>query len=497
MTAAVGRIGELLECQRVQLWQADVVNEALRLLTEWTPAAGAAQPADDTFKSPGEGLAGQAWVAGERQTSQAGARGVGLPILGAGRVIGVLCIYRSGIDSAELTALAAVCSQLAHQLERYRTESVQLELAAAQESLARVARLVRDNVWTVELLADGTVRSVFASSDGSDVFGGRLPRDGDMGAMMLERTDPRDQHLFQGYHDALAAGQRAEIETRILGIDGVTRWIWTRATPRQEGQRLFVDGISTNVTERREVAVERERLLVEQERQVQRLREIDQMKDDLVAVVSHELRNPIATIRGCLDLMWQQMADNPAEPLLKVIDRQTEHMATLVDDLLTLGEVESGLGALASSQSLVQLLRSAAADHAVTAQAAGVKLELEIEEPLQAVVHPTRLRQALDNLLSNAIKYTPTGGQAQLMASVVGDQVVITVADTGIGVPPEDFPHLFDRFFRSRSAVQRGIKGTGLGLAIVQAIMRAHGGSAAAHPRPGGGTVFQLTLPAG
>jgi signal transduction histidine kinase len=108
-----------------------------------------------------------------------------------------------------------------------------------------------------------------------------------------------------------------------------------------------------------------------------------------------------------------------------------------------------------------------------------------------------RLRQVLDNLLSNAVKYTPAGGTVAVTAAGgPGDEVSLTITDTGIGIPAEQYPNLFDRFFRASNAVEQGIKGTGLGLAITKAIVEAHGGRISAAPAPGGGCTFTVVLPA-
>lgn len=130
--------------------------------------------------------------------------------------------------------------------------------------------------------------------------------------------------------------------------------------------------------------------------------------------------------------------------------------------------------------------------------AAAKSLVVRVEAPYELAVRadPMRLRQVLDNLLSNAVKYTPEGGTVTVTATNVGGEAVVTVTDTGIGIPPEQYAHLFDRFFRASNAVAQGIKGTGLGLAITKAIVEAHGGRVTAAPAPTGGCAFTVTLPA-
>jgi signal transduction histidine kinase len=140
---------------------------------------------------------------------------------------------------------------------------------------------------------------------------------------------------------------------------------------------------------------------------------------------------------------------------------------------------------------VVEAQRPAAAAKSVT-----VTVRTPRHLPVQA--DPVRLRQVLDNLLANAIKYTPDGGRVRVEAGAGPrpETTSVIVSDNGIGIPQEQYPQLFERFFRAGNAVQRGIKGTGLGLAITKAIVEAHGGSIAAAPAPGGGTSFTVVLPA-
>jgi PAS domain S-box-containing protein len=252
-----------------------------------------------------------------------------------------------------------------------------------------------------------------------------------------------------------------------------------------------------DITERRRLADRREHLLEQEQLQVRRLRELDRMKDDLVAVVSHELRNPIGVIRGYTELM----AADPdlTEKLrqdLAVIDRTSGRLTSLVDDLLDLAQLDAG-HTLFHPAPLEPgpLIHDAVRTHLNAAVARQVTLTAEIG-PLPVIPGESRrLQQVLDNLLSNAIKYTLPGGTITVTAGHDGDRVVVTVADTGIGIPAEQYPKLFDRFFRASTATGLGIKGTGLGLAVTKAIIDAQGGTITATPGTNGGTRFTITLP--
>jgi signal transduction histidine kinase len=289
-----------------------------------------------------------------------------------------------------------------------------------------------------------------------------------------------------------------EIECRLIGYDGVTRWVWTRAVARLENGRLFADGISTNVTERRQLAEQREQLLAREQHQVRQLRKLDRLKDELVAVVSHELRNPIAVIRGYLELLRKDSelsADQ--QEYLAVVDDTSAHLQRLADDLLDLARLEAGHITIDAGPVPVDILvREAAGDHRPAASAKGIDLRVDASAAVLVRADRGRLRQVLDNLLSNAVKYTPPTGTVTVAATGAGSTVLLTVTDTGIGIPAEQYPQLFTRFFRASTALSEGITGTGLGLAVSKAIVEAHGGAINAEPAPGGGTRFAVRLPA-
>ncbi|MFG1928618.1 sensor histidine kinase [Cryptosporangium sp. NPDC048952] len=268
---------------------------------------------------------------------------------------------------------------------------------------------------------------------------------------------------------------------------------------RWEEARLFVDGICTDVTDCPRLDEQREQLLAAEQQQVKQLRELDRTKDELVAVVSHELRNSIGVIRGYAEFLLED-PDLPA-PLrdpVEIIDRKSAQLREIVDDLLDLARIDAGhIDLVRRPMSLTHLIEEALADHAVTASAKHVEVNADVAPSLTIVGDATRLRQALDNLLANAIKYTPAGGTVGLTARRVPGGVQLAVCDTGIGSPPEQLPRLFTRFFRAGTALEHGISGTGLGLTVTKAIVEAHGGSitaASGHPT---GTVFSVWLPNG
>jgi signal transduction histidine kinase len=228
------------------------------------------------------------------------------------------------------------------------------------------------------------------------------------------------------------------------------------------------------------------------------LRELDRMKDELVATVSHELRTPLTSILGYLELMREDTDDlTPAHrSFVEVIERNARRLLGLVGDLLFIARLDAGGIRLAVEQvDLEQIARDCVLALRPRAEAAGLSLELETEEVGRMQGDRARLADLLDNLVSNAIKFTPRGGWVSVRLSRADGEAKLEVEDTGIGVPGDEQVRLFDRFFRSSTASAAAIPGTGLGLAISKAIVEAHGGTIGVASVEGAGTTFRVMLP--
>ena len=266
------------------------------------------------------------------------------------------------------------------------------------------------------------------------------------------------------------------------------------------GKDGIVRGISTiarDVSDRRAAENERETLLDELGRQNERLRELDRMKDDFVASVSHELRTPLTSIRGYLELVREDTSlGEEQQRMLGIVERNADRLLGLVTDLLFIAEVDAGK--LTIERNPVELA-DVAAESVETAgpraRAAGIKLQLDAEQELVVAGDHSRLAQVLDNLISNAIKFTPVGGRVDVRVFRADGAAVIEVSDTGVGIPEEDRPHLFERFYRADSATAAAVQGTGLGLAIVGAITESHGGTVAVQSGEREGATFVVRLP--
>ena len=240
---------------------------------------------------------------------------------------------------------------------------------------------------------------------------------------------------------------------------------------------------------------------VERRRAEELLVELARTKDEFVALVTHELRNPLAIITATAELAEEELdtlSPHQQRAYLHTIASSAQRLTTLAADLLDLARLESGnLAITLGPADLREVIADATA--AIRAAAHGKDLTLDVRLPAAPLVlyaDPDRLRQVADNLLSNAVKYTPQGGTITVTAH--GDDNVVnwTVADTGIGVPVEERPRLFRRFYRASTALDRCIPGTGLGLVITRTIIERHSGTITLTDHPGPGSTFAIRLPA-
>ena len=234
-------------------------------------------------------------------------------------------------------------------------------------------------------------------------------------------------------------------------------------------------------------------------REVTAERKVERMKDEFVATVSHELRTPLTSIVGYVELM-RDPVDDALDPVqdeyLKVVERNARRLQRLVGDLLFFAQVDAGrLELELGSVDLCALAQRAIDGVRPVADDKGVRVELDCAPCGEVEGDPGRIGQLLDNLVSNGVKFTPSGGRVEVCIRPDGDEVLVEVSDSGIGIPRQEVGRLFQRFFRASSATSREIQGTGLGLAIVKTIVEAHGGTIAVDSDAGAGTTFTVRLP--
>jgi signal transduction histidine kinase len=228
------------------------------------------------------------------------------------------------------------------------------------------------------------------------------------------------------------------------------------------------------------------------------LQRAEEVRRNLTADVAHELRTPLQIIQGNLEGILDDVYEPSDENLLSTLE-ETRSLGRLVDDLRTLSLAEAGQLRLSMEPLLArELLADVATSFSGQAEVVGVKLTVQVSEEDAGLTFQGdagRMDEILTNLVANALRYTPRGGSITLGARAIPSGVRLTVADTGEGIPEDDLPHIFDRYWRDDGA--RGTQGAGLGLAIARQLVQAQGGEIQVHSAVGQGTTFHIDLPRG
>ena len=366
-----------------------------------------------------------------------------------------------------------------------------LLIAALGGAMQRARRTAEANDQRFRAFMQNSPSAVFLKDEaGRYVFMSRA------GEELIGRTD----WLGRTDDDLLpppAARTVRERDREVLAADAARSYDLTLPTPQGEltlrsvkftlrdaaGQR-YVGSITMDITEQRRAHVA--------------LEAADRRKDQFIATLAHELRNPLAPIRSAVAILGREGAAKPDLDWSRdVIERQVAHMARLVDDLLDMARVSSGKLSLRRQRVALAAVVDAALETSRPAlEAAGHRLVVRMPAA-QALVDadPARLAQAISNLLNNAAKYTPPGGTIELSVEQAGGEAVIAVADNGIGFPAELAQQLFEPFAQWAPAEQAA-PGLGIGLSLVRGIVELHGGTASASSEgPGKGSRFEVRLP--
>jgi PAS domain S-box-containing protein len=304
-------------------------------------------------------------------------------------------------------------------------------------------------------------------------------------ATRIQQSDEPMVQLVKGYGVRAYACNPLLVEGRLLG----TLSFASRSRDEFDADELeFLRTISQYVT----VAYERLRL-------VRQLQEQDRRKDEFLATLAHELRNPLAPIRNGLQLI-RLAGNNPAtlDQARSMMDRQVQQMVRLVDDLLDISRISRNKLELRKEWvELAAVVRSAVETSRPLIEAAGHELKLSLPpEPVLLDADPVRLAQAFSNLLNNAAKYSERGGHIWLTVEHRGNEIVVRVRDTGIGIPADKLPHIFEMFVQVDRSLEKSQGGLGIGLTLVQRLVQMHGGSVEARSEgPGKGSEFVVRLP--
>jgi hypothetical protein len=230
-----------------------------------------------------------------------------------------------------------------------------------------------------------------------------------------------------------------------------------------------------------------------------RLRELNRFKNTILGIAAHDLRNPLSYVRTTVDILTgpdAEMYEQDREVLFAGIGRQTNHMLSLIDNLLDFTEIESGKLKLDLRRLEIQdFLSDLVKTHQLLAKSKQTQITLQVSRSMGLLADPHRLRQAMDNLISNAVKYSPPGSLIQVHAGVVAEGYRIEVIDEGPGILLKDRGRLFEAFTKLSAKPTAGERSTGLGLAITKWIIMEHGGEIGVDSTPGKGATFWVVLP--
>ena len=382
-------------------------------------------------------------------------------------------------ENAEERQLAL---QNALAAERRRAEEAQARLAAIVESS-------QDAIISKTL--DSIIRTWNAGAE--RLFG--YSAEEAVGRSILMLIPQERQNEEREILDRLSRGERIEhYETVRVTKDGRRLDISLTISPIRdsEGSIIGASKVARDVTERKRAEAALQAAL-------EALKEADRRKDEFLALLAHELRNPLAPLRNGLEVM--RLAPDDANLIARsrdMMDRQLSHMVRLVDDLLDISRISRNKMELRRSRVLLADVVGSALEIARPAlDAAGHELEVSLPpEPIPLDADLTRLAQVFGNLLNNSAKYTEPGGRIWLTAMRQGDLVCVGVRDTGIGIPESALPNIFDMFSQVDRSIERSTGGLGIGLALVKGLVEMHGGTVeAASPGEGQGSTFTVKLP--
>jgi PAS domain S-box-containing protein len=405
---------------------------------------------------------------------------VALPLLFEEQMLGAIYVFRIGggraFSPADRTLLAAFADQAAIAV---RNAELYQQVSEEQQALSAIIDNSAEGVMILD--AEGRVR-VFNRALAR--MTGLEPAEalGKPAGQVLSLRDRGDQPVALPRPPARrtsAAEQRAYVEGDVVRRKGPPITVGVTATPLYDGDGNLARVI-LNVID------------------ITRFRQAEELKSTFVSVVSHELKTPVALIKGYAETLGREDADWDRETLregLGVIGEEADHLTHLIDSLLEASRIQAGGLKLQPTDVNLSRLAEKVVD-AYRTQTDVHTFDLDFPPDFPAVWgDPERLREVLTNLVSNAVKYSPDGGIVWVGGRTDRIGVTVYVADQGIGIPPEEQDRIFERFHRVETGPHRHTDGTGLGLYLVKAIVEAHGGRVWVESAPDQGSIFMFTLP--
>lgn len=386
-------------------------------------------------------------------------------------------------ESGQLVGYIGTTADITHR------KMAEIALRESEERFRNMADHAPVMIWITE--EDG--RCTFLGKSWYE-FTGRTPETS-LSFGWSEAMHPEDRAVARELF--LAANDRHEAfhhEYRLRGKDGAYHWVIDAAVPRfgDDGCFLGYIGSVIDITKRKKI----EEALRESQAA---LVDADRRKDEFLAMLAHELRNPLAPIRTGLELMRLAGDDrNVIEEVRTTMDRQSQQMVRLIDDLLDVSRITRGTVELRKCRvELASVVESAVETARPIIEELGHELRVAIpKRPIVLEADPTRLAQVISNLLNNAAKYMERRGRIDLCAELQGSTAVVSVKDSGIGIPPEMIDRIFDMFTQVDGSLERSHGGLGIGLTLVKRLVEMHGGSVEARSEGAGqGSEFTVRLP--
>ncbi|BAY32353.1 PAS/PAC sensor hybrid histidine kinase [Nostoc carneum NIES-2107] len=434
-----------------------------------------------------------------------------VPILQGDHLWGLLIAHHCAAPRSWQTSDIELLQQLARQVaiaiqqavlyQQAQTEladrrKAELALRQSEERYRYLADLIPQLVWTAN--SEGTLLDV--NQRWSDFTGLTLAQAKIYGWEGIVHPDDVPI-LGEQWQLAQQDGSHYQAEGRIRRADGLYRWHLHQAVPlkNERGEVIKWFGTATDIDDQKQLEQERAKALAHEKLAREEAERANRIKDEFLAVLSHELRSPLNPILGWVQLLQgRKMDEARTAQALATIERNAKLQAQLIEDLLDISRIMRGkLTLKAASVSLVFVITAALETVRLAAEAKSIHIAVSLDPEVSKVSgDAARLQQAVWNLLSNAVKFTPIGGRVEVKLTQMNSQAQIQVIDTGKGINPEFLPHVFEYFRQEDGSTTRQFGGLGLGLAIARQIVEMHGGTIWADSSgEGEGACFIIQLP--
>jgi PAS domain S-box-containing protein len=377
--------------------------------------------------------------------------------------------------------------------ERKQTEEA---LRQSEERYRTLFESMEDGFCVIELLFDETNTPIdYRFLELNPAFERQTGLAQAIGQTARQLVPGLEDHWFEAYGRVALTGEPIRFEN---GSDAIHRWFDVYAFRLGQPENRKVAVLFKDISDRKIAEQEREILLVQEQAARAEAERANRIKDEFLAILSHELRSPLSPILGWTQLLQTRTFD-PATTAkaLATIERNAKLQTQLIDDLLDMAKILRGKFTInATPVNLAYVIESAIETIRTAAVAKNILLHSVLPTIGQVHGDATRLQQVIWNLLSNAIKFTPNNGRVDICLEQVGNQAQVTLSDTGKGIDPAFLPHIFESFRQEDVSITRKYGGLGLGLAIVRSLVEAHGGTIRASSAGEGlGTTFTMQLP--